>query len=114
MATYHEDGIEILDSKYPTDKADYGWDYTEFLAQFGDDDTLATADITNDRGIDVDGPNKVVEDTRVFVWIEGGAEGNTYLITCDAQTTNGRKKKWSFYLPVGKDQPLPDGVTITS
>lgn len=106
MATYHDDGIMIMDSKYPDDKLDYGWNFEPFLAQYGDEDSIQTAAVADVRGLTISGLD-FSDGTWVYIWIEGGAEGNTYLVTCEGTTVNGRKKRWSFYLPVGKTQVVP-------
>lgn len=84
-------------TKQPLDQLDYDVNLTRWLPD-GDTITDATA------SLDVDGELVVVSvqfvDGIVKVWLSGGVNGKTYIITVLVSTAGGRVKEVEFKLRV--------------
>jgi hypothetical protein len=74
--------------KQPSERLDYDFDFTDFLAQRGGD-TISQASIVSAPGINVD-TSLIVEGRYVKMFVSGGTAGQTYKATCLAETVGGR------------------------
>lgn len=75
--------------KDPADKLDYRYDFTEFLAESGDGDTIASFTLSVPAGITEESSSNTT--TEVIVWLSGGTLDAEYDIDCTITTALGRE-----------------------
>jgi hypothetical protein len=83
-------------SKQPTERLDYDVDFSEWLPP-GD------AIITTAVGVEPAGLTIAVTDAATLIpklWVDGGVDGATYLISVTCETQYGRNKEVNFKLKV--------------
>lgn len=78
--------------KQPADIQDYDIDFGDWLAEFDDDDTLASFTATAETGVTLD-PAASRSGDVVKVWVTGGTTGTNYKVTVTGTTTLGRVKQ---------------------
>jgi len=83
-------------TKQPSEVLDYDFKYTDWLDS---GDEIESAEVTVATGITLDSYN-IVSPGIVKVWLSGGTDGETYLITCVATTEGGREKEKEFKLKI--------------
>ena len=85
--------------KQPADERDIPIDFSEYLDEFGDGDTIATATATSDNvALTVD--TVTASPTAVSVWVRGGVDGGSYKVTVTATTVADRIKQVEFKVRV--------------
>lgn len=85
--------------KQPADERDIPIDFSEYLDEFGDGDTIATATATSDNvALTVD--TVTASATAVSVWVRGGVDGGSYKVTVTATTVADRIKQVEFRVKV--------------
>lgn len=67
---------------------DYQFDWSQWLASDSPIDTISSATITAETGIDIDGQTNTTSSATVT--LSGGTLGQTYTITCEITTAAGR------------------------
>lgn len=85
--------------KQPADVRDIPITFYDYLAEFGDGDTITSAVATSSN------PALVIDsvstfDTSVVVWVSGGLDGGSYKVTITATTVAGRVKQVEFRVRV--------------
>lgn len=86
----------ITFEKQPGDTQDYDANYNPYLT--GLTDTGASVDVSADTGITLD--SSALVSGVVKVWLSGGVDGETYIITVTLTTTGGRIKQHEFAVKV--------------
>jgi hypothetical protein len=71
--------------KDPNEELDYGFDWSSWLAS---GESIATYSLSAEAGITL-GTNSVNAGIITY-WLSGGTEGETYKITCQVETNEGR------------------------
>lgn len=91
MATYTKD---------PDAKLDYGWDWSDYLAdgEVIDTSTWSIAPTGTLAAASSPAPSKT--DTTTTVWLEGGTAGAVYEVTNHVTTTGGRTDDRTFVVRV--------------
>ena len=77
--------------KDPDAVLDYAFDWSSWLDE---DETIGDYTITVASGITVDSDSE--SSGIVTVWLSGGTAGDTYLIACAIETSDGRIDERSF------------------
>lgn len=75
-------------TKQPSERMDYDFDFADFLAAKGGD-TITQAAVVGEPGLTLNS-TFVVDGTFVKVFTSGGVTGQTYKLTCLAETLGGR------------------------
>lgn len=85
--------------KQPADERDIPIDFSEYLKEFGDGDTIASATATSDDpALTID--TVTASDTAVTVWVRGGVDAGSYKVTVTATTVADRVKQVEFRVKV--------------
>ena len=71
--------------KDPNAVLDYQWDWSSWLPS---DDAIASATITADAGLTVNSSSNT--ESTATAWLSGGADGQSYRVTCRIVTADGR------------------------
>jgi len=85
--------LKSFPSKDPEAKLDYVFDWAASSNNNGltdwlrEGETIVSYEVTVPEGIEKVSDEKINEDTSVRVWLEGGTEGETYLIKCHIVTS---------------------------
>ena len=93
-------------NKQPADRYDYDIDYSEWLTEKDNVESVTVTVFPNEELLDpvpVDKLNVLsvtVIDPLVKLWIDGGRNGVTYKITLTATTADGRIKQDEFKIKV--------------
>jgi hypothetical protein len=80
-----------MDNRFIKDTAavlDYKWDWTDWLAA---GETIVTSVVTTTDGLTIDSQSHT--NTTVTVWLSGGTDANTYLVSCDIVTNQSRTEE---------------------
>lgn len=75
-------------TKQPSERLDFDFDYTEWLAARGND-SITDANVVSEPGITVDS-SIIIDGNYVKVFTSGGTNGTKYKLTCLAETLGGR------------------------
>ena len=86
----------VLMTKRPDERLDYAVDFSRWLPS-GDTVVSSVNTITGDEAT-IDASE--VSGTSVTLWVEGGVDGETYTVSVEATTTQGRVKELCFRLRV--------------
>lgn len=80
-------------------RKDYDFDWTDYLAPYGDTIASASVTVTPDNtasgGLQQDGAlvmSPTIAPTKVKVWLKNGLAGCDYLVKCSIQTTTNTIK----------------------
>jgi len=84
--------------KDPNDILDYTWDWTEWLDQIGDGDTINSFMLVLPTGVTSPSSNVDGTDKMVIAFLAGGDAGETHMVTCRIVTVNGRTADRSIHL----------------
>lgn len=88
-----------LFEKDPQDVLDYGFDWSNHLA---DDDTIVAVTFqTSNAELGVLSTN--FTDTNAYVWLYGGVVEQTYLVTMHITTDKGRQHERTFAVQCGEN-----------
>ena len=85
--------------KQPADVRDVPITFYDYLAEFGDGDTIASATAVSDS-TDLTIDSVSTFDASVVVWVRGGTNGGSYKVTITATTVAGRVKQVEFRVRV--------------
>lgn len=86
----------VLMTKRPDERLDYAVDFSRWLPA-GDSVVSSVNTITGSEAT-IDAAE--VSGTSVTLWIEGGVDGETYTVSVEATTAQGRVKELCFRLRV--------------
>lgn len=88
-----------IKEKAPADRLDYPLDFSKWIT---DDDTIlsveSSIDLTETGGLNVD--SALVESPVVTVWLSGGINTHSYVVSVTIQTQAGRIKEEKFKIRV--------------
>jgi hypothetical protein len=93
-------------SKQPVDRYDYDIDYSEWLTERDNVESVVVSILPNEDLMDPVPVDKLevlsvtVMDPIVKLWIDGGRNGITYKVTLTMTTADGRIKQDEFKLKV--------------
>jgi hypothetical protein len=86
--------------KRPADVLDYDIEFADWIADLGDSDTITVAtavlDVTGELVID----STQISGSIVKIWLSGGVDGSTYVVTLSITTAAGRFKEVDFKVRV--------------
>jgi hypothetical protein len=83
-------------AKAPAAVLDYGWDWSEWLAEM--DDTVASYTITPDDGLTLDSDYE--SEGIITAWLSGGTASVSYNVVCQVVTTGGRTDERTITIDV--------------
>ena len=72
-------------AKDPESVLDWAWEFSDWR---GSGDSISNKTVTAETGITVD--SSAINGTQVVVWLSGGTAGESYDVTVQAVTANGR------------------------
>ena len=90
-----QDQYPKLEDKDPDSVLDYKIDWSSYL---GEDEIISSSWSISENSLLVDSQTSSTTDTKV--WLSGGDNNKTYLITNSIETASGRKDERSFLLRV--------------
>lgn len=82
-------------TKDPEAVLDYSWDWQHWLEA---GETITAASVTVPAGLTKDSESN--NTTSVTVWLSGGTAGESYAVTCEIETTEGRTDQRSITILV--------------